>query len=161
MRRLLLQALLFAPLAVATGCGGSGNNVWVTGKLLKAGAKYEPPKDHQVNVYFVALEAKDAAGKAIQGGEPFQADYDPTSGSFSVPGVEGRGIPPGKYRVAVTEKLKREAYDALPAPLKKKGAISRDDDMLKSQYGIGTSPIIREIPKSTDLDIDMTKPTGG
>lgn len=31
--------------------------------------------------------------------------------TFTVPGPDGRGIPPGKYRVSVTQKLKREAVD--------------------------------------------------
>jgi hypothetical protein len=153
-RNLLVLALLIAPL----GCGGSSNTVWVTGKLLKGGARYDVPKDQAVSVTFVALEVKDASGKSVQDPEPYLADLDPDSGTFTVLGPDRRGIPTGKYRVAVTQRLKRESYDAVKKQSKNK-ALTRETDMLGNRFGLDTSPIVREVPKSTDLVIDLDNPS--
>ena len=98
-------------LVASPGCGG-GSTVWATGKLLKGGTQYVPPKDQLVTITFIAIESQDPSGKSAQAGEPYQAEYDQASGAFTVPGPDRQGIPPGKYRVAVTQKLNRAAYDA-------------------------------------------------
>jgi hypothetical protein len=154
-----ILALLIAALLLSAGCGGDGNTIWVTGKLLKGGVKYEPPADQLVSVTFVAIEVKDKDGKPGRAGEPYLAQYDPADGTFAVVGREGYGIPPGKYRIAVTQKMKREALDTINAKTKKK-VIERDTDMLKNKFGLDSSPITREIPNSTSLEIDLDKPTG-
>jgi hypothetical protein len=160
MRRCRLAlALWIAPLVLSSGCGDASNTIWVTGNLLKGGAKYEAPADQLVGVTFVALEVKDQAGKTVGTNEPYQADYDPADGSFSVAGKEGKGIPPGRYRIAVTQKMKREAFDAANPKPKRKGP-NRETDTLNNKFGLDTSPITREIPKSTSLEIDLDKPAG-
>ena len=157
----VVLALLIVPLVASPGCGGRGNAVWVTGKLLKGGTQYIPPKDQLVHVTFVALEIEDDAGKTIQSGEPYAAEIDQANGTFSVSGPQGQGIPPGKYRVAVTQKMKREAFDAAnPRPTKSaRKRVDREADMLEDRFGIGTSPIIREMNQSQDLSIDLDRPT--
>jgi hypothetical protein len=157
-RNAMVVALLIAPLATISGCGGSGNNVWVTGKLLKGGAKYVPPQGQFVNVTFVGLEIQDDSGKVVQSAEPFQADLDQENGTFSVPGTEGRGIPPGRYRVAVTQKMSRETFDAAKPKLKK--GVNRETDTLGNQFGLGSSPIIREVKTGGEFLIDLDKPAG-
>jgi hypothetical protein len=153
----LALALLTAAAVAHTGCGGPSNSVWVTGKLLKGGAVYVPPKDQDVYVTFVGLEIKDESGKAIPGGEPFWADVDQESGTFSVPGNDGRGIPPGKYRVAVTQKMSRHALNS--AKLRSKNGLSRETDMLDNRFGLDSSPIVRELKSSCELAIDLDHPT--
>jgi len=148
---LALAAALWLP-----GCGGGGNAVWVTGKLLKGGSAYVPPTGQTVNVTFVVMDAKDGAGKPVAGGEPFWAEVDQTTGTFTVPGQDGRGIPPGKYRIAVTQKLTREAFDA--ANKSRKRAVDRDADTLADKFGPGTSPIVRELVKPGEVVIDLDKP---
>jgi hypothetical protein len=160
MRRHPAVVLLIASLVATTGCGGRGNNVWVTGKLLKGGEKYVPPKDQHVNVTFVGLEVRDESGKPLPSGEPYWAELDQANGTFSVPGPDGQGIPPGKYRVAVTQKLERVAFDKAPKSKDTKKRIDRDADLLKDKFGVTTSPIVREFTKSTDLEIDLDKPSG-
>jgi len=153
----LVLALLIVPLVTSPGCGEPSNGVWVTGKLLKGGAEYVPPKDQFVYVTFVGLEIQDNSGKTIQSGESFWAEVDQASGTFSVPGPERRGIPPGRYRVAVTQKMERVAFDA-PNPSRPKKGIDRETDMLAHRFGLDTSPIIREIKSSCNLAIDLEKP---
>jgi hypothetical protein len=157
MRRLhLVLALLSAAFVASPGCGEPSNVVWVKGKLQKGGTAYVPPKDQVVTVTFVGLEIQDNSGKAIQAAEPFQAEVDQDSGTFSVPGTEGRGIPPGKYRVAVTQKMTREAYNAAnPKPKKR---VNRETDMLANRFGLDTSPIIREVKSSGEWTIDLDHP---
>jgi hypothetical protein len=152
--------LLIALLIADTGCSGRGNNVWVTGKLLKGSEKYVAPEDQHVHVTFVGLETKDESGKALPSGEPYWAEFDQANGTFSVPGPERQGIPPGKYRVAVTQKMERVAFDKAPKSHDKKKRLDRETDMLNDKFGMSTSPIVREITKSTDLEIDLDKPTG-
>jgi hypothetical protein len=157
MRRIpLVLALLIAALVASPGCGEPSNVVSVKGKLLKGGTTYVPPKDQVVTVTFVALEIQDNSGKSIQTAEPFQAEVDQENGTFSVPGTDGRGIPPGKYRVAVTQKMLREAFNAAnPRPKK---SMNRETDMLANRFGIDTSPIIREVKSSGEWTIDLDHP---
>jgi hypothetical protein len=144
-------------LIVFSGCGGGSDGVWVTGKLLKGGAPYVAPTGQLVSVTFVGLEIHDAAGKSLPSGESYWAEVDQSASTFSVPGPERRGIPLGKYRVAVTQKMTREAFNAAN-PNPKKG-VDRETDMLGDKFGAATSPIIREVKGSVDLTIDLDRPT--
>ncbi|HZW33394.1 MAG TPA: hypothetical protein VFF52_21935 [Isosphaeraceae bacterium] len=152
----LILTFLIVPLAVSSGCSG-GNTVWITGKLLKGGTPYVPPNDQLVTITFVALELQGQSGKPVQTGDPYLAEYDQARGTFTVPGPDRQGIPPGKYRVAVTQKMKREAFDAAhPRP---KRGVNRETDMLADRFGIGTSPIFREVKRSQEVTIDLDRPT--
>jgi hypothetical protein len=151
----LIFAFLIVPLAASPGCSG-GNTVWITGKLLKGGTPYVPPQDQLVTITFVALEVQDQAGKTVQSADPYLAEYDQASGTFTVPGPERQGIPPGRYRVAVTQRLKREALDALKQKTRKR--VDRETDMLADRFGVGTSPIIREVKTSQEVTIDLDRP---
>jgi hypothetical protein len=153
----LILAFLIAPLLAAPGCTGRGNTVWITGKLLKGGTPYVPPKDQLVTITFVALEVQDESGKTVQSGEPYLAEYDQASGTFTVPGPDRQGIPSGKYRIAVTQKMEREALDAIKQGTKKR--VNRETDMLADRFGVGTSPIIREVKASQEVTIDLDRPS--
>jgi hypothetical protein len=66
-------------------------------------------------------------------------------------------IPPGKYRIAVTQKWTREAFD----PSKKQGKkrADRETDMLANKFGMATSPIVVEVKQSQNVTIDLDHPT--
>jgi len=151
--------LPMAALLIFPGCGGPGDGLWVTGKLMKAGAAYSAPAGQLLGITFVVVEVNDKAIKGVQQGDQFRADYDPTGGTFSVPGPEGKGIPAGKYRVALIQKLSREAFNAANPKLGR-GTPDREADMLNDKYGVATSPIVVDLTKSTDLKIDLDRPTG-
>jgi len=153
----LVLSLLVLVLIATLGCGERTNTVWITGKLLKGGAKYVPPDGQTVSVTLVGLEVQDASGKPVQSGEQFWAEVDHTNGTFTVSGNLGQGIPPGRYRVAVTQKMTREAFHAAhPRP---KRGDDREADMLKNRYGLTTSPIIREVRSGSELVIDLDRPS--
>jgi hypothetical protein len=140
--------LLIAPLAVP-GCGASDGTIQVTGKRFKGGAKYSPPEGQTIDLTFFAMEQTDASAKSLPSKESYAAQYDADEGAFTVPGHEGRGIPPGKYRVSVIQKARS---DARPESKKRNEAFDRETDFLKDRFGPVTSPIIRELKSSTDLE---------
>src|SRR5262245_47756039 len=109
MRRRILTALLaLAPPLAGAGCGSS-HGIPVTGMLLKGGVPYTPPEGQKIAITLYPVEAKDAEGKPLRASEPFQALFSPKDSTFTVAGPDGRGIPAGKYRVAVAQTLKGEA----------------------------------------------------
>jgi hypothetical protein len=148
-------ALLLAHLAVS-GCGSSSNTIWVTGKLQKGGATYTPPAGQKLEMTFYAMEVIDETGKKLTNAEPYLADLNPEDGTFSVPGAEGKGIPPGKYRVAISQRLTRDAVEK--ASKAKRKVVNRDADSLASQFGMATSPIMRDLTSSCEVTIDMDHP---
>jgi hypothetical protein len=151
-----ILTLAIAASLTFVGCGEPNKNVWVTGKLLKGGVNYVVPEGQRVAVTFVGLEFADPAHKTSPGDESFVADLDPKNMTFTVPGNQGQGIPAGKYRVAVTQKMTREAFNAAyPKPTK---GVDREMDMLKGQFGPGTSAIFREVKGNENFVIDLEKP---
>ena len=85
-------------------------------------------------MHFISVRCKDGtSGQPI--GEVEMADYDSRDGSFTVPGREGYGIPPGKYRIALVETLRREALDQLKKASKPKRGqqrITNDTNFLEA-----------------------------
>ena len=131
----------------------------MTGVLQKGGEPYKPPEERKLALYFYPI-AEGTAGNSVD--EPEMADYDPRDGRFTVPGPEGYGIRPGKYRIAIVETLRREARDASNKASKRKRGTSRitnDTNFLESTFGEKTSPFVRDIIKSTNLMLDMATPT--
>jgi hypothetical protein len=148
--------------ACLPGCGG-GEHIWVTGVLLKGGQMYKPPEGRKLAIYFHPI--KDGTSDKSSG-EMEMADYDSRDGSFTVPGREGYGILPGKYRIAVVETYRRETVDKLNSTssgkVKGKRALTHSDDennLLESTFGQTTSPFVRDLTGSTKLTLDMANPT--
>ena len=158
--RLRATALLTLALTIASGCGGPADRVWVTGKVVKGGARYSPPKDQVFSLTFIPLEHQDAEGKTVKGGDPYAAEVNASESTFEVPGPDRLGIPRGKYRVALTQQLQRPAFDAArqkSAGKRGKMPLQRDDDMLEGRYGPASSPIVVEIARSEEVTIDLDK----
>jgi hypothetical protein len=144
--------------ACLSGCGG-GNSIWVTGVLQKGGDVYKPPEGHKLALYFYPMADGTSGNRS---GDAEMADYDARDGSFKVPGREGYGIPPGKYRIAVVESLRREALDEMKKASKPKRGekpVSNDTNLLEATFGEKTSPFVRDLRTSTNLTLDMAKPT--
>jgi hypothetical protein len=152
-RSRVVLALLIAPLAALPGCG-SGDTVWASGRLVKGGDPYVAPPDQSLQVTFISTDA--TAGKAGEYG----ADVDQAKGTFVLSGAEGQGIPPGKYRVVITQKLRREAFDAARAKSRSKKRLDREDDTLGGRFGAASSTVIlREVkPGGGEMVIDLDKP---
>jgi hypothetical protein len=154
--------LLFALPLACSGCGNS-NAIKVTGKLLQAGKPYVPPAGQRVVITLYVVDAKDGSGLAIPAQEPFPSYYDPKDGTFVVPGPDGYGISPGKYRISIFQGLTRDGENQVIKEHKgssRKGpVIDRETDFFKDLFGPTTSPIVREVAKDSDLVVDLEKET--
>lgn len=155
MTRIILPNVFLVAAWALAGCGSS-NTVQVSGTLLKSGAPYAAPQGQKLGVTLYAMDVKDATGGAVTANEPFPAEFNPSDSTFRVPGPEGLGIPPGKYRVAVIQQATREALERTQP--KRGTAPDREADFLKGRYGPQTSPIVREIGASGNLSIDLDRP---
>jgi hypothetical protein len=144
--------------AFLAGCG-RGDTVWVTGVLQKGGQIYEPPAGRKLALYFYPMKDETSRNPT---GEVEMADYNSKDGSFTVPGSEGYGIRPGKYRIAVVESLRRETRDELNKSVKPKPGqkrVGNETNFLDSTFGEKTSPFVRDLTTSTKLTLDMASPT--
>jgi hypothetical protein len=142
------------------GCG-HGESIWVTGTLQKGGEIYKIPETRKLAIYFCPI-GEGAPGKPA--GDIEMADYDARDGSFTVPGREGHGIPPGKYRIAVVETLRHDAIaEPKDPPKPKRGQNQKrfdfDRNFLEESFGMTTSPFVRDLKGSTKLTLDMANPT--
>ena len=83
-----------------------------------------------------------------------------TTGRLSSRAAKAEEFLRGKYRVAVTQKMLREAFDAAK-PKAKPGQkkITRETDFLGDRFGVSSSPIFREIKGKTEVVIDLDDPT--
>lgn len=114
------------------GCSRSDGKLNVSGKVLKSGSPLTVPEEEYVRVTFFPITA--------DGGPPkntYAADYNRTSGTFRAVGGDGKGVPPGKYRVAVEH-------------------VKKGGDALKGAYDGDRSPIVVDIDRKTKpLVIDL------
>lgn len=147
------RAKLALILLVALGVTGCGSNVRVTGKVSKGGQPVNPVKGMHMAVGFHPVAEADG-GKSKE--PDLYAANVKDDGTFDVPGVDGDGIPPGKYRVSVILSTGRDRSGA-----KKTGNVDTSEkDILNGAFGPDNSPIIREVKSSTYLEIDLDKPVG-
>lgn len=133
-------ALLFV---CALGCADNSapaeGRLKPRGRLLENGLPIKvntanmPPGDPGMKVTFIRIGSVDA-GEAIDA-----RIFEATEGSFELIGADGKGIPPGNYRVAVT--------------LGAEGG----SDQLKGKFSSEKSPIEVEVKEGEDLVIDLAK----
>jgi hypothetical protein len=131
------------------------------GLRWSGGAPRSPaPPDRKLGVTLVAIEVKGEAGKPVARGEPFPAQVNPVDGTFVVPGRDGAGIPPGRYRVAIAQRPTDTAVSAAQAKAGKKASpINRETDFFKNRFSAEDSPIVRDLEASCELIIDLDHPT--
>lgn len=128
---------------VAAGCGGGGDEpvVRASGRITAGGQPLHVEGRESgagaVEIKFLRIESEgeEAAQAAIT-----QADAD---GYFEVPGADGNGIPPGKYRIVIRQ------WDPYP-----------QIDKLGGKYDEENTPITREITGEEEILIDVLRPGG-
>jgi hypothetical protein len=138
-----LLVVLLCPVTFA-GCGDSAGETAEgrskpKGRILENGLPINirtenlPPGDPGMQVTFIKVGTADA-------GEEFEAQVlDAAEGSFELIGPDAKGIPPGKYRVAI-----------VMAPVGGK-------DYFKGKYNREKSTIEVEVKADEDLVIDVAK----
>ena len=146
MRAIRRAAPLLLIAALTAGCG-RGGFVIPRGRLTNNGEPFRCENGVAVHMTFIALTP--AAGPQPPAGTPtgsaetgaYPAEYY-RDGTFRVVGVDGKGLPPGKYRVAVQ-------------------AIKQKKDLLEGAYDAQNSPLTCEVKGSSEeLHLDLAKPQG-
>jgi hypothetical protein len=157
MSRLLWTLVPLTLAAAASGCGSS-SGVSAQGKVTKGGAKYAVPADQSLSLTLYSTGETKDGDRTIPAGKSYMAVFDPEEATFTVPGPDGRGIPPGKYRVSVTQKLRREAVDKKNEKVDRNQKLfDRDTDTFQGKYG-ESSPFVFDVDGKTELTIDLDKP---
>lgn len=136
-RKLILGAA--ALVVFICGCSGQGL-VRVKGQLLYNEKPLEVSEKAGISIMFIKLEAGDKP--AMYPAAPLDRD----DATFTVPGPTGRGIPPGKYRIAITQRM----ADDLPPEVEK----------MNEMFSRGNSAIEREVTNSDPIILDLSKPGG-
>jgi hypothetical protein len=134
--RPILCALAAALLAVtASGCGSP--MLKTKGRVVKDGAPLVPGQDEIVRVMFVPVLEK---GEVVK--DYYMAQFNPADGTFQVVGKDGKGMPPGKYRISIEHLRKKK-------------------DLLNGAFDSEASPFVREVNASTpELVLDLARPKG-
>jgi hypothetical protein len=100
-RMLTISAAAFALCLMVAGCGDG--KLQTRGRVVKGGQPLLPKDNESVRVTFVPI---------LPDGKPpadhYFAEFDPTHGTFRSAGKDKKGMPPGKYRVAVEYKQKKQ-----------------------------------------------------
>jgi hypothetical protein len=132
--RVRLLVLGFLCLGAFSGCGNDGR-LNIKGRVVSKGAALKLADKEFVRVTFfpVTTNGRPPANTYI-------AAYEPDDGTFEAVGRDGKGIPPGKYRVAI------ELNN------------SKRRDVLKGVYDGDRSPFVFDVDANTkDLVLDLDK----
>jgi hypothetical protein len=134
MRSGFLLCLGVVVAVLTAGCGGSG--LYRTrGRILRDGTPLHTEADDTVRVTLVPIPEGGARVTDV-----YIANFDPKDSSFRVSGKDGKGMPPGKYRVAVEHLRQRR-------------------DLLKGAFDLDRSPYVRDVRSAGDeITIDLAKP---
>jgi len=145
LRVAFAAAGVLAAVVALAGCGGGGDDgpqvTAVSGELTKGGQPLEV-SGREVGTGRVVVEFYQLKDDGSVSTDPFEAEVAP-DGSFQVAGLKGRGIPPGKYKIAVRQ------WDPYPQTDRLNGAFSRDQ-----------TPLVRQVESGKPLVIDLDKPEG-
>jgi hypothetical protein len=133
-----------------TGCGGGGETlVTVTGKVHEGGQPvaikdfYEGRNCLQVEFFRL-----DDSGNLAPESFPYSQDVG-EDGTFEIRGPEGKGIPAGKYRVAVYRLSATEGMDE-----------DTGEDLFEGKYGKENSKFEFDVAANQTVDIDLAAAGG-
>ncbi len=122
--------------------------------------KYAVPADQNLYLTLSSTEPTKDGDRTIPPGQSYTALFKADDATFTVPGPDGRGIPPGKYTVTVTQKFKREAVDKKNEKVNRsKGMFDRDTDTFDGRFGENRSPFVFDVDGKAALTVDLDKPS--
>src|SRR5262245_45735090 len=129
--RIGAAALLGA--TVLTGCGGDGM-LKTKGRVLKGGAPFTLKAGEDLGIFFYPLGGDGKLGTTV-----YPAFFNAADSTFHVTGSDRRGMPPGRYRVAVEHKLNKK-------------------DLFKGAFDMNHSPFVFDVDaKTAEIVIDLDK----
>jgi|SRR5579883_7013 len=132
MRRVLLLAVVTFCL-LSAGCGT--RMLQTQGRLVKNGQPFVPAEGEVIQILFVPVLPNGQLP-----GDYYAAVVDQTSGTFRPAGKDAKGMPAGKYRVAI-ELMKKKK------------------DQFGGKYDSEKSPFVFDIDEKTpEIVIDLDNP---
>ena len=133
MRRVLLASAAVALCLLAAGCGNG--MLQTQGRLVKGGQPFVPAPDEAIQILFVPIFPDGHLP-----GDYYAAVVDQTTGTFRPAGKDGKGMPAGKYRVAI-ELMKKKK------------------DQFGGKFDSASSPYVFDIDsKTSEIVIDLDNP---
>jgi hypothetical protein len=130
MKSLRIAALLGA--MTLPGCGDG--RLQPKGRVTKHGAPITLQAGEDLGIFFYPLTTDGKLGPTV-----YPAYFNAADSTFRVTGSDRRGLPPGKYRVAV--ELKRDKKD-----------------LFQGAYDMNKSPFVIDVDSKTDeVVIDLDK----
>jgi hypothetical protein len=133
MRRVLLVPAAAAFCLLAAGC--SNGMLQTQGRLVKGGQPFVPAPDEAIQILFVPILANGQPP-----GDYYAAVVDQSTGTFRPGGKDGKGMPAGKYRVAI-ELMKKKK------------------DQFGGKFDSEKSPYVFDIDaKTPEIVIDLDNP---
>lgn len=131
--------LLFVMLLFLSACSSGEKHIKAKGNLHYNNQPYVVKHNGSLTVKFIPVLEAD------QHFDAYLADINRTDGSFVVTGRSGKGIPAGKYRIAVEQRV-------MDTP--------REVQEMNEHFSPANSKILREIIDETPIIIDLSKPEG-
>jgi hypothetical protein len=129
----VLTLLVTALCLLAAGCGDG--MLHTQGRLLKGGQPFIPKEGEALQILFVPIFPD---GKLPS--DYYAAEVDQATGTFRPVGKNGKGMPPGKYRVAV-ELMKKKK------------------DQFGGKFDVEKSPYVFDVDaKTPEIVIDLDAP---
>jgi hypothetical protein len=128
-----VAAVIVIAIAIAIAVFGfnSSDMIKVKGHLVKDGQPYIIDEKEGLRIFFVPVSAPENTF------DSFSALYDRDDGSFHVTGKDGKGMPPGEYRISLELRLNRS-------------------DRLNGEFSSKKSPLTCKIDSShRDVVIDL------
>lgn len=135
MRSFLGQIFGVIITLVVLGCGSSEPVMLKTeGQVIKDGKNFVPEEGENLKIVFCPMTPDGKPPRNI-----YLADVNQKTGAFVAMGPHKKGLPPGKYRVAM-ELLKKKK------------------DIFQDKYTIENSPFVFDIDdKSKPITVDLDK----
>ena|SRR5579871_4772797 len=133
MSRFVTSMLML--LIVAIGCSKGDGLLRTKGRLLKGGQAFIPKSDERIRITFIPIPPDGSVPKNL-----YIAEVDQTRGTFMPSGGQGKGMPEGKYRVAVELMKQRK-------------------DQFEGKFDEGDSPFVVDVTATTaEIVIDLDNP---
>ena len=134
MRRLSAFSCFAFSAVLLAGCGGS-NKIDANGRVVKGGDPFTMPEGEYLRIIFHPV-----VGPGERELNQYVARFDRQTGSFTVVGGDGRGLPPGKYHVTLShEKKKKDLF---------RGAFDGDKSPFVIEVTDGKQEIVLDLSDS-------------